>query len=218
MAKKTETNPDAGGFEARNMRFVYVDDPSLLNEVLFSKITLKHFIGLLIAAFLGVIALNTGNPIIITMCLAIALLTIACAFYPPKALSLESILIGAILNVLDVITQKGEKKQVVTIKPESTPSREKPQELPQITVKVDVDELIQNEKLDLTEILNYEPLTKRKLREIRARGKDKKEKTRSRDKKTKKTRESRERKEQEKALGEKLKEKLMESIEEFERD
>jgi len=199
---KTETNPDVGGFEARNMRFIYVDDPSLLNEVLFSKITLKHFIGLLIAAFLGVIALNTGNPIIITTCLTIALLTIACAFYPPKALSLESILVGVILNVLDVITQKGEKKQVVTIRPESF-SREKPQELPQITVKVDVDELIQNEKLDLTEILNYEPLTKRKLREIRARGK------------SFKTRESRGRKE---VLGGKLKEKLMESIEELERD
>lgn len=159
------------GFEARNLRFVYVDNPTLLNEVIFSRITFKHFIGLAIAGFLGILALNTGNPVLVAIFTTIGLLILACAFYPPKALTLESTLVGGFFTLFDIITQGANPKKVVKTKPVEIPTRS-PNTPLNITIRINPEELV-NRGIDLAELARYEPLAKRKSREVRAKKKEK---------------------------------------------
>ena len=161
-----EQQKDEDGFEARSFRFVYVDNPTLLNEAIFGKFTLKHFIGFTIASFFLIIASRTGHPLAISMGIIILLATILCIVYPKKAISFESLVIGLILHIADRLTQTREKK-IATIDKTSLPAREESTVLP-IRVNVKPEDLMSQDLEDVWEYIHTTGFkTKQKLREKR---------------------------------------------------
>ncbi len=109
MKGKT-TDENIFTFEARNFRFITVRKPTILNEYVLGPITVKHLLALLVALFL----FGVGNKIAMLnyICITLAVITIACALYPPKALSLETMIFGAIITLLDMIAYNNKKKKV----------------------------------------------------------------------------------------------------------
>ncbi len=159
---------DEDGFEARNFRFVYVDNPTLLNEVIIGRFTLKHLIGFTIASFFLVIALRTNHPLAISMGALALLITVISIIYPKKALSFESLIVGLMYYIIDRLTQESAKeKRIATVSRTDLSSRKESVELP-IRVNVNPEDLIQEETMDVWEYIHTVGFkTKQKLREKR---------------------------------------------------
>ena len=151
--------------EARNFRFICVRKPSLLNEYVMGPLTVKHLLALMVAIFL--FGLGGSVSWLNYVCITIALFVLACAFYPAKAMSLETTLFAIIMTLIDMIVYNKEKKEVREIILEREEGSER-EDLSKLTdLKVDftlLDSLSMGEcrKMTIEEILSYKPISKRK--------------------------------------------------------
>jgi len=148
-------------FEARNFRFISVRKPSLLNEYVLGPLTLKHFLALMVAVVLFGLGSSVGW--LRYLCISIAVLVLASAFYPVKAMSLETTLFAIIVTLLDMIVYNKEKKEVREIILEKEEGSER-KDLSKLTnLKVEIPIYLENDrKMTIEEILNYKPISKRR--------------------------------------------------------
>jgi len=151
---------DKGAFtyEARTFRFVTVRKPSLLNEYVFGPITLKHLLALMVSLLL----FGIGNkvPLLSYVCVTLAVLTLACAFYPPKAMSLETTLFAFVMTLLDMVTYNSRKKpREIILERVDVKEGERPVE--SILVNVNIGTDVSVNQMSIEEILEYKPMSKK---------------------------------------------------------
>ncbi|WP_202320426.1 hypothetical protein [Archaeoglobus neptunius] len=85
------------GFDARLFDFQEVDNPDLLSERVWGKLTVRHILYLFFAIFVGWGALNSKSGVATAVSLGISLLAIVGAFYPQKSVTFEAIVFGAVM-------------------------------------------------------------------------------------------------------------------------
>jgi len=88
--------------ELRYLRFAYVRGISLLGEKVLGPLRLKHFLYL----FLAVLSLWRGlggHPQALALAVALAVLALASALYPPRSMSFESYLLALALSLADLL-------------------------------------------------------------------------------------------------------------------
>jgi len=88
--------------ELRYLRFTYVRGISLLGEKVLGPLRLKHFLYL----FLAVLSLWRGlggYPQALALAVALAVLALASALYPPRSMSFESYLLALLLSLADLL-------------------------------------------------------------------------------------------------------------------
>ena len=88
--------------ELRYLRFAYVRGISLLGEKVLGPLRLKHFLYL----FLAVLSLWRGlggYPQALALAVALAVLALASALYPPRSMSFESHLLALLLSLADLL-------------------------------------------------------------------------------------------------------------------
>lgn len=154
---------DKGAFtyEARTFRFVTVRKPSLLNEYVFGPITLKHLLALMVSLLL----FGIGNkvPLLSYVCVTLAVLTLACAFYPPKAMSLETTLFAFVMTLLDMVTYNSRKKPrgEIILERVDVKEGERPIESILSRVNVNIGTDVSVNQMSIEEILEYKPMSKK---------------------------------------------------------
>jgi len=98
--------------ELRYLRFAYVRGVGLLGERVLGPLRLKHFLYL----FLAVLSLWRGlggYPPALALAVALGVLTLASALYPPRSMSFESYLLALVMSLADLLagrTVKGRAK------------------------------------------------------------------------------------------------------------
>lgn len=85
------------GFDARLFDFQEVDNPDLLSERVWGKLSVRHIIYIFFAIIVGWAALNSKNTIATVVSLGISFIAIVGAFYPQKSVTFEAIVYGAIM-------------------------------------------------------------------------------------------------------------------------
>jgi len=150
------SNKGAFTYEARTFRFVTVKKPSLLNEYVFGPITLKHLLALMVSLLL----FGIGNkvPLLSYVCVTLAVLTLACAFYPPKAMSLETTLFAFVMTLLDMVTYNSKPREIIL---ERVDVKEGERPIESILSRVNIGTDVSVNQMGIEEILEYKPMSKK---------------------------------------------------------
>lgn len=89
------------GFDARLFEFQEVDNPDLLSERIWGKLTLRHVMYIFAAIVVGWGGLSSKSAIAMAVSLFISLVAVLGAFYPQKSVTFEAILLGAVMYIIN---------------------------------------------------------------------------------------------------------------------
>mgnify|MGYP000622161622 CR=1 FL=1 len=89
-----------GGFEARNMDVIEIDDPGLLSERVWGKLTLRHLIYLFSALLFAWMGSRSGSIPVMIIAMVVAGISIFGAIYPAKTIKFEALLAGFFYHII----------------------------------------------------------------------------------------------------------------------
>jgi hypothetical protein len=89
------------GFDARLFEFQEVDNPDLLSERIWGKLTLRHVMYIFAAIVVGWGGLSSKSSVAMAVSLFISLVAVVGALYPQKSVTFEAILFGAVMYVIN---------------------------------------------------------------------------------------------------------------------
>lgn len=89
------------GFDARLFDFQEVDNPDLLSERVWGKLSVRHIIYIFLAIVVGWAALNSKNAFATIVSLGISFMAVVGAFYPQKSVNFEAIVYGAVMYFIN---------------------------------------------------------------------------------------------------------------------
>ncbi|MEO3993828.1 MAG: hypothetical protein QN229_05965 [Desulfurococcaceae archaeon TW002] len=93
-------------FESRYHSFVTIGDVSLINEKVFGPLRLKHLTYFFLSFLTLWRALWLGHPQLLGFSVLSIFLAVASAIYPKKTLSLESLILAALLSLIELVILK----------------------------------------------------------------------------------------------------------------